>query len=298
MSTPSRSWGLHGTGVDERRVSLDRAQVGEQIHLLAQRQDPLLRAHLHLRAVPLRARPPRRIARRRHCSQTSDVSSGSGVPDASMALPPMLPDDTSTPCPKREATDSSTLTASAVTSGPAPSPGSTATLRFMCPPALRPFLPRSAVGYYTPHCVAEAGHTPGRTTMAITTDAVIIGGGVMGASILYNLGRARGRIADPPGARHAGVRLHRPLLRRGAYALLHDRQRPPCVGEPSGLPELGRRRGSRRPEFRGDWLHGIRAARGHRRAGTQCRDPAGRRYRYADHLQGRGPRACASFPSR
>src|SRR5664279_1349001 len=58
--------------------------------------------------------------------QSATVSSGSGFPVASMAAPPISADVVSNECPHRSATASSTRTPCATTSGPMPSPGSSA----------------------------------------------------------------------------------------------------------------------------------------------------------------------------
>src|SRR5262249_36557386 len=56
----------------------------------------------------------------------SSVEAGSGVPVASIALPPISPCSNSKPSPVALATDCNTRTASTVTSWPMPSPGKTA----------------------------------------------------------------------------------------------------------------------------------------------------------------------------
>ena len=59
---------------------------------------------------------------------SSTVSSGSGVPKSSIALPPILPCRSSKSCPNRLPTAFITFTDSAITSGPMPSPGKMAIL--------------------------------------------------------------------------------------------------------------------------------------------------------------------------
>ncbi len=77
------------------------------------------------------ARRRRRAAPRRSSRQASIVRGGSGEPVASMAAPPISASVNSNSCSNRVATACSTRTASAVTSGPMPSPPSTAIRAFI-----------------------------------------------------------------------------------------------------------------------------------------------------------------------
>jgi glycine/D-amino acid oxidase-like deaminating enzyme len=65
--------------------------------------------------------------------------------------------------------------------------------------------------------------------MTVTADAVVIGGGVMGTSILYNL--VSSGVRNP-------VLLERTLVRRHPYALLHRSERRLGVGIVEDLREL------------------------------------------------------------
>ncbi len=64
-STPVEPLGLERRGVDQRRVDLDRAQVGEQPEPLAEREQALLGPDLARRDRPTSARRRRRAAPRR-----------------------------------------------------------------------------------------------------------------------------------------------------------------------------------------------------------------------------------------
>ena len=53
MSTPASFSGFSGDSDHQLRVHLDRAQVGKHTQPFAQLQQPLLRAHLGRRVIPL-----------------------------------------------------------------------------------------------------------------------------------------------------------------------------------------------------------------------------------------------------
>src|SRR5206468_2887568 len=118
-----------------------RAQVGEEVELLAQAEEPTLGALLLVQVVPLGAAlrfswcrlshlgpptEPNRMASLR--SQRARVAAGNGSPVASMAAPPTRADSNSKEAPEARPTTSSTLRASGITSCPIPSPGRTAIL--------------------------------------------------------------------------------------------------------------------------------------------------------------------------
>ena len=125
MSTPSRNSGLSVRGVAQRVEDLDRPQVRVEPERLADAEQPLLGARLgRVGRVPLRAADGReqhrvgRVRRRR--------ASRRAAPCRSRRSPPRraAPRRTRTSTPWRSPMAPRTLTASAVISGPMPSPGS------------------------------------------------------------------------------------------------------------------------------------------------------------------------------
>ena len=115
-------------GVVERRPGAHRPQVGVEAEARAQPQQPLLRARLGgVGRVPPRAarRRPSRTAS--EPAQASSTSSVRAVPWASIDAPPTRCSCQATARPWSGATASTVSRATATTSGPIPSPGSSAT---------------------------------------------------------------------------------------------------------------------------------------------------------------------------
>ena len=132
--------------------------------------------------------------------------------------------------------------------------------------------------------------------MTITIDAVVIGGGVMGASILYNSSIQGSKVSPTARTLHSRRRLDRQVVRRDQDALLHRGQRASRMGEPARVPQLARHdRRRRRPSVRPYRIHGDRSRTRGGRIQTQHRNAAGHRDRHQN--RGAGQRR-GSWPLR